>query len=474
MRTWARRIVILGGGAVLLLLTIVTGWYWVKRSRAYPESHVSMVDGERIFRTAVFENHETEGVPYWIWKSLPEMFPEFVPPDYRTVGFVWEPGKDLPLGLNRSRRFGTEWVTHNCALCHAGSYRAAAGAEPAIVMGMPNVTFRRQVYVEALEKVFTSDRFTPDTVLAAVARHATLDESETAIYRHWIGRLRERTRQYLDQVGTTRDSHPRHPPGAAEGFGAAKQYASVFDTTIGTADFPSTWEQGKRVIGHWDGISTSTLERVIGSALAIGAQGSAIDMGQMLDLDSYTRRLAPPVYPFPVDADRARQGAEVFVGRCGGCHAGGGPRFNTIVPLGEIGTDPHRQQSLDSAFLWRIKLGTLPAPYPFQHWQSSNGYRSDLLEGVWLRGPYLHNGSVPTIRDLLSAQRDRPRTFWRGTNILDTTNMGFMSDRDSDGNTFLYDTSLPGYSNSGHEYGIDLTKAEKDALIEYMKTGGAS
>jgi mono/diheme cytochrome c family protein len=473
MTRWVRWVLGIAVGGILLALAVVTDWYWVKKLRVYPESTISMDQGERLFRTAVFENHESEGIPYWIWKTLPELFPEDIAPDYATVGFVREPGQDLPLGLNKSARLGIDWVTHNCALCHAGAYRASATAEPTIVMGMPNVTFRRQVYVEGLEKALISPRFTPETVLATVAKHATLTDGEAGVYREWVGKLRARTEGYLRNVGTTRDWHPRHAPGAAEGFGAAKQYAFIFDRTIGTADFPSTWEQGKRTIGHWDGISTSTLERVVGSALAIGAQGSRIDMQQMLDLDHYTRLLVPPTYPLPVDAGRARQGKALYAARCGACHARSGSRVNTIVPLGEIGTDPNRQQSLEASFLWRIKLGTLPAPYPFQHWQASNGYRSDFLEGVWLRGPYLHNGSVPTIRDLLSAARDRPKTFWRGSNILDTTNMGFMSDQASDGNDFLYDTGLPGYANTGHEYGVDLSAVEKDALIEYLKTGEA-
>jgi mono/diheme cytochrome c family protein len=467
---WIRWALTIVAGTVVALVLVVTVWYWVKKSRTYPESTISPERGEVVFRTALFDNYEAEGVPYWIWKTLPEMFPDLFAAGYAGTGFVWEPGADLPVGMNKSPREGLEWVTHNCALCHAGAYRLADDGPETIVMGMPNVTFQRQVYVEALDRAYTSEQFTSERVLAIIDKHTALGAPERAAIGEWTGKLRERSLLYKSKVGTTRDWHPRITPGAAEGFGAAKQYAGVFDTTLGTADFPSTFMQGKRVIGHWDGISTSTLERVIGSALAIGAVGDTIDMQQMLDIDHYTKNLAPPAYPQPIDKKLATRGQEVFTAACATCHADGGARINTVVPLSEIETDPHRQQSLYFSFLWRIKLGTLPGPYPFQHWQTSDGYRSDYLEGIWLRGPYLHNGSVPTLRDLLKPVTERPAKFYRGANVLDVANVGFKSDAATKGNNFLYDTSLPGYANTGHEYGIGLPDADKAALLEYLKT----
>jgi hypothetical protein len=470
LRTQLIRALTILGGVVLLFVVVVAGWYWKKKLHKYPESTISQAQGEQIFQSAVFENHEAEGVPYWIWKVMPEMFPQTFKPDYAELGLIRVAGRDLPLGMNKSRRFGIEWVTHNCALCHAAAYRATEASEQTVVMGMPNAFFRRQIYVEGLDKAYMSDAFTPDAVLTAIEKQTVLPAAEKPVYREWVGKLRERAIDYKNHVGTTRDWHPLHAPGQAEGFGAAKQYAGVFDETIGTADFPSTFMQRPRVIGHWDGISTSTLERVIGSALAIGAKGSAIDMQQMLDIDKYTMDLKPPPYPLTVDTAKAQRGGAVFQRECANCHAASGARINTIVPLTEVKTDPHRQKSLYVSFLWRIKLGTLPSNYPFQHWQSSDGYRSDFLEGLFTRGPYLHNGSVPSIRDLLKPAAERPKKFMRGTNVLDAANLGYRSDAAAPGNVFEYDTSREGYSNAGHEYGTALPEAQKDELVEYLKT----
>ena len=94
---------------------------------------------------------------------------------------------------------------------------------------------------------------------------------------------------------------------------------------------------------------------------------------------------------------------------------------------------------------------------------------------VWARSPYLHNGSVPTLRDLLEPAAARPKKWYRGSDILDTGRVGYRSDGFGSAreDLFLYDTSVPGNGNGGHEgksYGTELPAADKDAIVEYMKT----
>ena len=104
--------------------------------------------------------------------------------------------------------------------------------------------------------------------------------------------------------------------------------------------------------------------------------------------------------------------------------------------------------------------------------RKTNGYANQPLDGIWLRGPYLHNGSVPTLRDLLDAPEHRPATFYRGNDVFDQTKVGFVSNVPSaNGLDFtLYDTTVPGNANGGHVYGTSLTDPEKQAVVEYMKT----
>lgn len=93
-------------------------------------------------------------------------------------------------------------------------------------------------------------------------------------------------------------------------------------------------------------------------------------------------------------------------------------------------------------------------------------YKARPLDGIWATAPYLHNGSVPTLRDLLLPVAQRPKTFRVGSRELDPVNVGF----DNSG-TFLFDTSKVANSNVGHEWPWSATMSEDDvmALVEYLK-----
>jgi hypothetical protein len=79
---------------------------------------------------------------------------------------------------------------------------------------------------------------------------------------------------------------------------------------------------------------------------------------------------------------------------------------------------------------------------------------------------------VPTLRALLDVPERRPGRFYRGYDIFDQKNVGFVSDVPAaNGRSFsLYDTSLAGNGNGGHLYGTALTDEQKAAVVEYMKT----
>jgi hypothetical protein len=110
----------------------------------------------------------------------------------------------------------------------------------------------------------------------------------------------------------------------------------------------------------------------------------------------------------------------------------------------------------------------------FHRFRKLNGYVSEPLEGLWLRAPYLHNGSVPTVAALLEAPGLRPRAFLRGGEVLDSTRGGFVAAPCDPTNPppqlFCFDTQLPGNSNGGHLYGTDLGTDQKADLVAYLLT----
>ena len=98
-------------------------------------------------------------------------------------------------------------------------------------------------------------------------------------------------------------------------------------------------------------------------------------------------------------------------------------------------------------------------------------YKGRQLDGIWATAPYLHNGSVPTLHDLLLAPKDRPTSFNVGTREYDPVKVGYVTGADAPDNGFTFNTSLTGNSNEGHDYNVgQLTEEERAALIEYMKS----
>ncbi len=96
---------------------------------------------------------------------------------------------------------------------------------------------------------------------------------------------------------------------------------------------------------------------------------------------------------------------------------------------------------------------------------TTDEYRAKPLSGIAFTGPFLHNGSVRTLKDLLDAPEDRPTSFLIGSTDYDVADGGYVNSGD-----FLLDTSIRGNSKDGHTYGTTLTNSEKSALLEYMKS----
>lgn len=95
-------------------------------------------------------------------------------------------------------------------------------------------------------------------------------------------------------------------------------------------------------------------------------------------------------------------------------------------------------------------------------------YKARPLDGIWATAPYLHNGSVPNLYQLLLPGKDRIKKFYVGSREFDPVNVGFATAQGSD--TTLLDTSRKGNSNAGHDtYGV-FTEEQRWQLIEYLKT----
>lgn len=112
--------------------------------------------------------------------------------------------------------------------------------------------------------------------------------------------------------------------------------------------------------------------------------------------------------------------------------------------------------------------------------QELRAYKARPLAGVWATAPFLHNGSVPSIYQLLSPQDERATTFYKGTFEYDPKHLGYRTEAFTNG--FVFDTRITGNHNSGHEFragkrgdgviGRLLQPEERWALLEYLKVLG--
>ncbi len=93
-------------------------------------------------------------------------------------------------------------------------------------------------------------------------------------------------------------------------------------------------------------------------------------------------------------------------------------------------------------------------------------YKARPLNGIWATAPYLHNGSVPNLNELLKPPGERVHPFRVGSREFDPVNVGFRIDQGD----FEFDTTLPGNSNAGHDYTRTFSDVERKQLIEYMKS----
>ncbi len=232
-------------------------------------------------------------------------------------------------------------------------------------------------------------------------------------------------------------------------------------------------------------------------------------------------KLVAPQWPADlagaIDSQKAAAGKAIYDRECLQCHKmvdAQNPKRRlraVLTPSSEVGTDPlmvenfnHRQVKsgiLEGSKIMVVAGSKIPAKTSpmdlvmhvavgtllHQPWTSFKSlvqefhrndsapeqdeymsYKARPINGIWASAPYLHNGSVPTVYDLLLPAVERPSLFNVGNLHLDVHKLGYLTDATEA--TSEFDTRLPGNSNAGHEYGTKLTDAQRWELLEYIKT----
>jgi hypothetical protein len=450
----------------------IGGWYYFFR-----QVTTIYADEADHFKYGSIGLEEATGIPYEIWKVMPEVCSDVLPgkDGWNSFGFLWEEGQELPVGISK-KVIGMERVGINCASCHAGSYRVDKQSPRVVVLGAPTTSFDVQAYTRFFGDCVNSDNFTSNNVLAAIEKQTELSFIEKLLTRYLVIPVVKNQIKTIDNEFAWFDDRPDQGPGRVDTYGQAKYRVFYMedDGIAGSVDHPAAWNQQVRdgFWLHWDGNNNSYEERNIAIAIAV-AGGNKVDEESIRRVGAYLWEMPVPKYPLGINASLASDGESIYAEQCADCHAVDGSQVGQVVDIDQIGTDRGRLDAFSQDLMDRIS-GLTYDDTPFfkyyRDYRKTNGYVNGLLDGIWLRGPYLHNGSVPSLWDLLQPEDQRPTTFYRAIDIIDSDNVGFISKGPDAEDGFWYDTRLQGNGNSGHLYGTDLSDAEKWALIEYLKT----
>lgn len=309
---------------------------------------------------------------------------------------------------------------------------------------------------------------------------------------------------------------------ATNGFHGLSKYTGKWIASVilpkypGVTDYMAVWDQGARAAewddkqktlinggGQYNGNIPIPVFRNIAAATTIGLDNPDMRVPAFgVDL---LAGLPPMPYPFDVDEEKAKIGEALFAENCAACHQ---PHNGAVYT--DLGTDPNRDKVINRVLMWAARreytnfcppdleldlAGSKVKPCAsydgvslkgrrsavMRPLSDQRGYNATPLKGIWAVAPYLHTGSVPTMRHLLMPDT-RPASFMKGRMAYDTENMGFSWQQTEGSGGVLFDTTaFHALNNRGHD--TDITEGDTtykldwsddptgaEALIEYLKT----
>jgi mono/diheme cytochrome c family protein len=234
------------------------------------------------------------------------------------------------------------------------------------------------------------------------------------------------------------------------------------------ADIPAVWMIDPNGYANWDG-TIRGFARSLTSSLAVVGDAPRIDIPTNALIQSFLGKLPAEPYPFPIDAAARSRGEATFKTNCAGCHAPAAGRTRNDLVFA-VGTDPLRADAIRSVavpLLAQVVRKICPATQPECTFDaqgpvidpaSDRGYVAGPLTGVWAVAPYLHNGSVPTLRQLLVPSLRTNNPFLRGSVSYNQKDGGWEWEpakeselrAHGDKALALHDPRQAGYSPAGH------------------------
>ncbi|ANK88266.1 cytochrome c [Rhizobium sp. MC63] len=424
------------------------------------------------------------------------------------------------------------FVGFSCALCHTTRIRKSEESKGVVVYGPGSVSINLFAWIDAFQAAVLTRvkpqrdgetdmerpyRLTVDSICDSYRAKTgeTLGSIQRLLIGLWLRQVRARIEAGLprfdEPIGNYRSRDADVTP---TGPTRTQPFRTLVRTVLDRPgnDMPvytkiaTVFSEDHRARAQFDGSIGDIYARSSLAALAAGATVTNMAKPEIADnirkASDFTKTLRPLRYSdmFPEDAasiDPARilQGRKVYGQYCAACHGDrdstgawvNGEKTGQVVPAGELNTDPERVRFRHYGPLAEKMFALFPDKHPFHFkrediWPqrgqeeetSIRGYVNAPLDGMFLRAPYLHNGSVMTLAELINLRKRRD-VFYRGDNTYDPADVGFRSPESADDrNYFTFDTTQIGNSNRGHDYpwAYDDPKRNPDdlaALLDYLK-----
>lgn len=245
------------------------------------------------------------------------------------------------------------------------------------------------------------------------------------------------------------------------------------------SDIPALWHLQKKNALYYTAVGRGDFTKLLFQASVLGIKDSTAARAaqeKFVHITAWIKSLEPPAYPNKIDIQKAKRGKKIFIKKCQGCHGSyDAPETypNKVVGLDLIGTDPlYASYAQDSKITEWYNKSWFATSEPKSWFEPEKGYVAPPLDGIWATAPYLHNGAVPTLYEVLNSPK-RP-DFWErseDSEDYDFDQVGWQyTTRKKGKGKLTYDTTLPGYDNGGHTFADSLSDPDRWALVEYLKT----
>jgi hypothetical protein len=462
-----------------------------------------------------------EMIPYVVFRELQEIEPATFGDDaLNASGFF--PRKDLPSGHNgiiwtdptqADGTFQLRYMTRTCSSCHTGRVRLADGTMHLIFGGsntemglhgfIGRITttlktnladssdapaykaFRKRI-LDGLAShnpdwYFGAGKVAPSDAAKEVATVSANIDAVLALMRTMNDR-RLQSIALLQAHSYAKVPNPPSLTGGAPGlietsglgsvglvpFVGVDKADSVLPPGPSKADIPAIWQIDPTGYANWDG-TIRGFARALTSSMAVVGDPAKIDLFANVKIQDFLGKLPPEPYPFSIDEAARRRGEVTYQASCAGCHAKPAGRNRNDLVF-DVGTDPLRAQAIDTLaaqWLTKVVMSICPqtqaecafgAEGPIVDPSAHRGYVAGPLTGVWAVAPYLHNGSVPTLRQLLVPALRTKTAFLRGSTSYNQTDGGWEWEPSKEaelrarGDTALalHDLLQAGFSPAGH------------------------